>query len=226
MSAFADRNRVLALVLVLVVVLFAGSALAALSAPPQGRTDTGRVLGKSGFAFLGGLRTFAAAVIWNRIDPIFHSYYTGIPLEKQRYMLPHIRLVTMLDPQFIQGYYIASYMVAKGGDMKQGLSIAEDGLRNNPSSGLLHANLAQLLMMQDPKANLPKMLQLADEGTRADIVWATPDDRYDGLVMFKGVYTLHGDTAKVKAIDVELQKIKGSGQLADHDHDGDGKQDH
>jgi len=225
-SGFTDRTRVLVLVAVLVVVLFAGTALASYSAPSEGRSSTGRVLGKSGFAFLGGLRMFVAAVIWNRIDPVFHTYYNGVPLEKQAYMLPHLRLVTLLDPQFVQGYYMASYMVAKGGNMKQGIGIAEDGLKNNPTSGLMYANLAQLLMMQDAKGNLPKMIELAGKGMRSDVSWSTADDRYDGLVMFRGIYMLAKDDARVAAINKELDAIKAGGSLSNHDHNGDGVEDH
>ena len=106
------------------------------------------MLGQTGFAYLGGLRTFAAAVLWNRIEPVFHTYYGGVPLDEQTYMIPTLRLVVALNPQFTQAYYISSYMVYKHSPA-EGIALAEEGLARNPDSGILHANLAQLLFIDD-----------------------------------------------------------------------------
>ncbi len=77
MGSASTGSRVVVIAVVLVVVLLLSQGLATATAPPDGLASTGRVLGQTGFAFLGGLRTFAAAVLWNRIEPVFHEYYQG-----------------------------------------------------------------------------------------------------------------------------------------------------
>ncbi len=62
-------------VALLLVALIGGQALASATAPPGGVAATGRVIGQTSFAYLGGLRTFAAAVLWNRLEPLFDGYY-------------------------------------------------------------------------------------------------------------------------------------------------------
>ena len=86
----------------LVAVILGGQALAGIAAPAGAAASTGRVLGQTGFAYIGGLRTFAAAVLWNRLDPLFHVYNTDQPIEKRPEFLPTVRMVQMLDPQFEQ----------------------------------------------------------------------------------------------------------------------------
>lgn len=226
MNATGDRLRLVAAIALLLAALLATQAVVASVAPSAGRADTGRLLGSTGFAFIGGLRTFAAAVLWNRIDPIFHDYYGGVPLEKQRYMLPHMRVVTMLDPQFVQAYYVSSFMVAKAGDVDEGVAIAREGMRNNPDSGLMRANLAQLLAMQDARANLPEMLALAEAASDESIQWANDDDRYDGLMIFHTILQTAGRTAEAERLLEICEGIRAAGNLGDHDHDHDGVQDH
>lgn len=215
-------------ILALLVALVGTQGLAASVAPTGPAANTAGVLGDAGFAYLSGIRTFAAAVLWNQLDPLLHAYYDGKGLKEQLYALPSMRMVTVLDPQFIQAYYVASYIVTERGDAEGGLEIARDGVANNPRSGLMRANLAQLLLIQDAKKNLPEMLEQTEEGMKPTAEWRNIDDMYDGVVTFRAVYELAGNQGKVAQLTAALQKLKASGQLSgdDHDHDGDGKQDH
>ena len=83
----------------LVAVILGGQALAGIAAPAGAAASTGRVLGQTGFAYIGGLRTFAAAVLWNRLEPLWHGYYSTRPVEEVVQFLPTMRLVQILDPQ-------------------------------------------------------------------------------------------------------------------------------
>lgn len=210
----------------LVAVLLGAQALAAGAAPEGGRSETGRVLGKTGFAFLGGLRTFGAAVLWNRVDPVFHEYYSGVTLKEQLFALPTMQLVTILDPQFIQAYYVASFTLMERGEEEEALRIAREGLANNPDSGLMLANLAQLLMMADRDNNLPEMVALAESGLSEQAQWSNADDLFEGLVIFRAVYAVAGDESMAERLRLAVEELHDSGQLTDHDHDHDGVQDH
>jgi hypothetical protein len=220
------RTTPLIVIALLLAALLATQAAAMTVAPAGERSDTGRVLGRTGFAFLGGLRTFTAAVVWNRLEPIFHDHYEGTPLSDQLYALPTMQLVTTLDPQFLDAYAIASYTVFSRGDEETGIQIARDGLEKNPRSGLMHANLAQLLIIQDQDANLEEAMTLAKAGLRDETYWARADDLFEGLVVFRTVYSLAGDEEMADYLNHMAEELHDSGELADHDHDHDGVQDH
>ena len=180
-------------VVLLLAVLITGQALAAGSAPPGGIASTGRLLGRTSYAYLGGLRTFTAAVLWLRLDPAFHGYYSDRPVEELVEFLPTMRLVQALDPQFEQSYYVSSFILARRGKMAEGLDVARQGIKNNPNSGLMLANYVQILMMQDKKANLPEMLKLAERGLRRGARWSSVDEQFEGYGVFETVYRIAGD---------------------------------
>jgi hypothetical protein len=202
-------RAVLAIVL-LFAVLLGAQALAAANAPSGGIASTGRLLGQTSFAYLGGLRTFAAAILWNRLDPIFDGYYGQFD-KHFAVFLPTMRLVTMLDPQFEQSYYVASYWLGRFGHYDEALDVAREGLRNNPRSGLLRANLVQILFIHDRAKNLPQLLRIAREGIGPDVTWANSDDQFEGYGIFAAVFHRAGDTATVAAIRRVQQVLKDNG---------------
>lgn len=199
----------------LLVVLVGGQALATASAPPGGVASTGRVIGQTSFAYLGGLRTFAAAVLWSRLDPLFDSYYAGRPIDELVEFLPSMRLVQLLDPQFEQAYYNASFILARRDRMDNALELAREGIRKNPQAGLMLANYAQLLLIQDKKTNLREMLELARQGVRPETRWANVDDQFEGYGIFRTVFDLAGDkqmsAALLKAQETLRQEGAGLG---------------
>lgn len=227
MIDLSDKRRVIALVALLLVALLATQAATQWTAPPGGIAQTGRIMGKTGFAYIGGVRTFAAAVIWNRLDPLFHKYYSGKSLSQLSWALPAMNLVQILDPQFLQAYYEASFNVYRMGAKAEGMRIARLGVSNNPKSGFMRANLVQMLMIEDRKRNLPEMVKNADAGLRKQMYWSSDVDLYEGLAIFRVAYFLDGNKAKVAILNTRLKELRGSGvNVGDHDHDGDGKQDH
>lgn len=198
-------------VVLLVALLLAGQALASVSRPAGGIASTGRVIGQTSFAYLGGLRTFAAAVLWNRLDPQFDQYYTMSFDKNFQVFLPTIRLVQTLDPQFQQSYYVTAYWLQRTGRPKEALAVAEEGLRNNPASGLMRANLVQVLFLQNKRGNLPRMLQLAKEGIGPNVTWANTDDQFEAYGIFRAVYNTAGDAATVDAIRRTQAILKANG---------------
>jgi len=226
MGSQVGNRRVALVAVVLAVTIVGAQALAAATAPQGGIAPTGRVLGKTGFAYLGGLRTFVAAVLWNRIEPQFHGYYEGVSLTRQTYMLPTLRLVVALDPQFTQAYYISSYIVYEHSPA-EGLALAREGVAQNPKSGIMHANLAQLLFIDDKVANRAEILRQVSLGLERGTVWLDESQAYEGLAVMKQALVGLGEGEAAQAVDATLQRLRSQGVgLGDHDHDGDGEQDH
>jgi len=200
-----------AVAVMLVVVMFAGQALAAASAPAGGVASTGRVIGQTGFAYLGGLRTFAAAVLWARLEPLYDGYYEGKSVDQLKEFLPTMRLVQTLDPQLEQVYYNAAWILSRRGRMAEALSIAREGIANNPNSGLLHANYVQLLLIDDKMGNLDEEYKHAVFGIGPKAQWANTDDQFEGYGIFRTVFSLKGDTATVKKINAVQAQLKAQG---------------
>lgn len=205
-----NRNTLwIAIALVLVLALFGGQSLAAASAPPGGVSSTGRAMGQAGFAYLSGLRTYAAAVLWSRLDPIYDTYYTSRGTGQLKEFLPSMRLVQTLDPQFEQVYYNAAWMLYRRGQKAEALSIARDGVANNPRSGLLLANYVQILLVEDKVGNYQEAFKYSVIGLGPTATWANNDDKFEGYGIFRTVYQLNGNKAMVDKINREQAALRG-----------------
>lgn len=219
--------RLVAAAIGLVLVIVAAQALATVTYPTPDRADAGAVLGRTGFAYLTTLRTFAAAVLWNRLEPQFHAYYADESLTEQRHILPTLAVVQALDPQFQQAYYLSSYLVFRRGDEDTGLAIAQEGVENNPKSGFMRANLVQLLLLEDAQANMAEALKHAEFGITESAEFTDAEEQFESWAIFRDAYAMSGDQATADRITSVLDQMKADGYgLGDHDHDGDGEQDH
>ena len=210
---------VIGVVAVLLAALVGAQALAVASAPAGATVSTGSMLGQTGFEYLGGLRRFAAAALWNRLDPQFHEYGNGKSIDERLEFLPTMRLVQILDPQFEQAYYVSAFMLARLDRMPQALEIAREGVANNPNSGLMRANYVQLLLMQDKVKNLPEALKQAKAGIEPGTVWASTDDQYEGYAIFRSTFSQAGDTVAAERM-ITAQKAlsaQGAGLGVDRD---------
>ncbi|NTW29074.1 MAG: hypothetical protein HGA39_06905 [Coriobacteriia bacterium] len=181
---------------VLAATLVGSQALAGAHAPAGGVASTGKLVGQTSSAYLGGLRTFAAAVLWNRIDPQFHQYYGASFDESFGTFTPTVRMVQALDPQFIQAYYVAAYWIARHKSVPEGLQIAEEGIDNNPQSGLMRANYVQIALLAETP-DMTEIMKQATIGIGADMQWASHADEFEGLGIFSAAFNISGDTATV-----------------------------
>lgn len=224
------RGHRIAIAAALVAAVLGFQALGAVALPAEsGSADAGQVAGRAAFAYLGGLRTFAAAVLWNRLDPQFHEYYApkGGSIAEHVYMVPTLAAVQALDPQFVQAYYISSYIVAKQEGYPAGIAIAREGVRNNPRSGLMRSNLAQLLLLDDPKKHEAEMIEQAKVALSQQAQWRDEDEAFEGYVVFRDVMRSAGKDKVAGELDKLIVALKSQGAgKGDHDHNGDGKQDH
>lgn len=201
----SERSRsalgVAAVVLLVGVLLVAQAGVDRLT--PEGTSSAGRAVGRAGFAYLTGIRTFAAAVLYDRIEPLFHSYYQDRSLAEQDWVLPTVRFVVELDPQFVDAYYGAAYQLCARGDVDTGLELARLGVNNNPRSGILRASLAEILLLyaEEPGAAATQ----ADAGLTAD--WSDPIEKYRGYAIFYQVFRAAGMADKAESVKAELDAL-------------------
>lgn len=227
MVAPSTTARLITVIALCVVLLVSGQWAAGKTMPSADIANTGRVIGRTGFAYLSGLRTFAAAVLWNRLDPQFHLYYSGVQLHDMQFMMPTMRMVVLLDPQFLQAYQVASYIVFQEDGHEEGIAIAREGVTNNPRSGMMRANLAQLLLLTGDPSNREEALDAVAAGSSMDAYWTDQQEEFEGLAILRSVLNVWGDAVQAEAIERRLDGLRAVGaNVGDHDHDGDGEQDH
>ncbi|MBA4370259.1 MAG: hypothetical protein C0418_01615 [Coriobacteriaceae bacterium] len=199
---------------------------AADSLAPSGVGGAAGTLGRAGFSYLTGFRRFAAYNLWNHIDPQQHEYYGGVALADQIYMMPTVALVTALDPEFEEPYYIAPYILARRGFIPEAKELAENGLEHLPLSGLIRIGYAQILA--DYAKDISAAARQADMAVVSD--WRDDAERHNGYAIARSIYRRSGETSKSayleKAIEVIDSRSPEQLPAGAHDHDGDGKPDH
>lgn len=219
----ARRRALVALVAVAcVAVLLLGQAAADSTAPAGGAADTGQMLGRTGDAYLSGLRIFAAQVLWNRLEPQFHGYYSRLHLRDDTFLAPNLRLVLMLDPQFVQAYYDVPWMLADNGRVDEALAVAREGIANNPHSGLLRVAYAQYLFLF--KHDAPAAARQGDLAFAPGIQWKDEVELWESLRVMEDIYRKAGEpdrAAKALAVMSALEAKYGGSDKIPGDRDTD-----
>jgi len=170
---------VFALVLVFLAVALGGQAVGDAAVQSAEKGSVTQSAGRAGFAYLTGLRTYAAAVLWNSIDPIMDTYFRGKPFDENRFMLPIISAVVALDPHFTQAYSVGTWIIARNGKLQPALDLARRGVENNPNSGTCRVAYAQLLQTMDK--DLPAAHKQAAAALGDHVTWDGTQDASDGL---------------------------------------------
>jgi tetratricopeptide (TPR) repeat protein len=227
MSARARNQLVVALVIALVVAL-GGQALADAVVPEADASVTNRAVGRATLSYVTGLRTFAAAVLWVRMDPILHNYYDDVDLANQRYMLSTIAVVQVLDPHLSQPYYVGSWILVRNDRVDDAIEMAERGVAENPKAGILWVNLGQL--RQFYRNDLPGAVEAAQQALADDMQWTDDVERHNAFPIMGAIFRKAGREDLDALVQAELDRIDAElgDTLApeDHDHDGDGVPDH
>jgi hypothetical protein len=129
-------------------------------------------------------------VLWNRLDDLLHEYYDEVPLTEQTYIMPTLNMAIMLDPQLTPPYYVAAWVLARQGSVDEGLALAEQGVENNPRSGILLVSHAQLLSLftDDDAAAVAR----ADEALASDVVWVDLIEQHDSYAVVRAILLQSG----------------------------------
>jgi tetratricopeptide (TPR) repeat protein len=219
MRSLSKTATVLVVAFLLVAVL-AGQALTDRVAPTEANAETGRLMGRASFAYLSGLRTFTAAVLWNRIRPQFHDYYDG-SLDKSAFMIPTMRIVTWLDPEFVDAYSSAAWVVWRVGELDKALEFAGEGVEINPEAGELRSVYAQLLQFD---GDLDEAAVQAEAALGEDVIWRDLDEQHNGYVVIRSVFLEADQVALYEEVDrrlVELDALFDDERLGEiHDEHG------
>lgn len=224
--AEASTRPLIILIAVGLVLIIAGQMAAGALAPAE-QSNVVEAAGRAGFAYLTGIRTFAAAVIWNRLDPVLHEYYHDVALQDQLNLMPMIRMVNWLDPQFVDGYYVSAWILSQRGDLEGAYEVARDGVEANRESGLLRSSYAQILYLNGEEERAVSEAQRAFEATQ----WRDDFEKHDSFMLLSSIFKVSGEPVMQGRVDAELklidERLEGQlGEEEDHDHDGDGVPDH
>lgn len=208
-----------AAVLLAMTLMLASQQVADVIAPSAPNAAlTGQTLGRASFAYLTGLRQFAAAALWNRLEPQMHKYYGGdIGLGRMTFMLPNVKAIVSLDPHLVDAYYVAPEILIDSGRLPgvsaaeakrrldAALALAKEGAVNNPKSGLLLTSYAQLLWTngKDLKGALP--YAIASMGP--DIVWRTDEEHWDQFAILRNMFEKAGDAARLAQVKAVMAAI-------------------
>lgn len=220
--------RVAALVAVCLALALVGQAAADALVADTSSVTTNRAIGRAASSYLTGLKTFAAAALWNRTDPVLHNYYANVPLDDQLYMLTTIAAVQALDPHAVQSYYIGSWILARNDRVDDGVAMARRGVEANPDAGVLWTGYAQMLLLyaEDPQGAVRAGERALDDSMQ----WTDPVEQVNAYAALTGVFKMGGRPdleARARDRIVELEHEAGEALGAeDHDHDGDGVADH
>jgi hypothetical protein len=143
-------------------------------------------------------------------------------------MLPTIKIITMLAPDFEDAYNVGAWIVAERGLVDEAVGLARQGAENNPRSGLLATNYAQILwhFAEDREAALAQ----AEIAFGDDMQWRNGFEQHDSYAILRTLFKTYGELERSQAVMVEIERIDA--ELGDqlpagsHDHDGDGVPDH
>lgn len=224
------------------VLVLGGQAAARAAAPEASGAATGQAVGKAASSYLTGLRTYAAAVLWNRLDPVTHRYYEDVALDDQVFTLTTIAAVQALDPHAIQSYFVGSWILVRNDRKVDGMAMAKNGVENNPTAGLVFINYAQLLWLEEQ--DIVRAAGYAERSISPEMTWVDIETQQNQYLMAAAIFrqaaedaTSRGDAAaaakwagldayakqRVEELDLELASEEPH---VDHDHNGDGVADH
>ncbi len=227
MSALRDKALIGVLAIGVTLVL-GGQAAADALVPEASGAQTTEAVGRAASSYLTGIKTFAAAVVWNRIDPVMHGYYSGVSLGEQRYMLSSIALVMALDPHQTQAYPIGSWILADNDRVADALSVAERGVEANPHSGLTLSNLAQMQYLYGE--GLSAAAVTAERALDEDVEWMDAQQKHQWYPLLGDILRRAGRDDLDAVVQAELERLdkEHADELGevDHDHDHDGVPDH
>jgi tetratricopeptide (TPR) repeat protein len=221
-------QRTIGIAVVCLALVLGGQAAADSLVPDASGAETNEAVGRAASSYLTGIKTYAAAALWNRIDPVMHGYYAGIPIGEQRYMLSTISLVIALDPHQEQAYSVGSWILADNGRVEDAMSMAEKGVEANPNAGLLLSNLAQMEYLYGE--GLDAAVTIAERALADDVEWIDGIQQHQWYPLLGDIFRQAGRDDLDALVQERLERLDGElgDELSheDHDHDHDGVPDH
>ena len=228
MDALRSDKLPLLLAGVFLVVVLSGQYVSDSSLDSGSSAATAQAVGRASNSYLTGIRTYATAVLWNRIDPLLHGYYQDVPLEDQRYILSTIALVEWLSPTFAPAYYVGPWILVRNDRVEDGMAMAQRGVELIPDSGMCRASYAQLLVIE--RDDIAGAVDQGKVALGKAIVWTDATEQMNAYASIAQIFRQAGETELADYVAAEIDRIDAtvvnSASEDIHDHDGDGKPDH
>ncbi|MDO8681877.1 MAG: hypothetical protein Q7N50_00135 [Armatimonadota bacterium] len=106
------------------------------------KTSLGRA-GKSEsamYALAGEFRSVIANVLWIKVEKYHHEFIrTNTNWRANKEILPLVKVITDLDPHFVDAYLLGSWMLCMGMDRtNEGIEYLKEGVHNNPDNMAVH----------------------------------------------------------------------------------------
>lgn len=140
---------------ILVAAMFVLLSLAEIGAvnSKPGTMDTAQV--SSMYALAGEFRTVGANLLWIKADQYHHEFLeTNEDWTKDKDLLGLLKVITDLDPRFLEAYASAAVIYAYGlDDPARACALLEQGIHHNPKAWSLH-RLAAIIYAR--RMNLPE----------------------------------------------------------------------
>lgn len=136
--------RSVSIIYLTMAIMFAGVCVLDVSVersrPPIPRSDS------AFHALAGEFRTVAANLLWIKADKYHHEFIAhGGNWSQNKDILPLIRLITDLDPYFVEAYLTGGWILATGLDLPdEAVRFLKAGILSNPNSSELHEGLGTL----------------------------------------------------------------------------------
>jgi len=228
MVHFRSERLALLLAVVFLVVGLSGQYVCDSVLGSGSSSATVEAIGRASSSYLTGIRTYAAAVLWNRIDPVMHGYYDDVSLADQRYMLSTIAFVEWLSPTFAPAYYVGPWILVRNDRVDEGMMMAKRGVERVPDSGMCRASYAQLLVTEGN--DLRGAVEQAKLAIGDTVVWTDATEQMNAYASLGQIFRQAGETELAAFVAAQIDRIDATvDNNADadiHDHDGDGKPDH
>lgn len=138
--------------------------------------------------FLGGIRQYLAYTFFIKTDKLHHVY--GDTPE----LIPYFLIITYLDPQYIDAYYVACGLIFDAGKPDEALKLNMRGIEINPNSADLYFSLADIYIR---KNQYQEALNALEEASRLKSELSTRDLIVEGLSI---VYKKLGEEEKSRKV--------------------------
>lgn len=133
-------------ILAAVCVLSEGLLLA--HVPKSERPSTDNAALRTVMAMAGQFRVVFANLLWIKVDKYHHAYlehHTNWAEDSD--LLPLLRMITWLDPHFVQAYEVAGFMLSGNlNRFEHARELLAEGIRNNPRSPELYEEMGMAII--------------------------------------------------------------------------------
>lgn len=141
-------NRWYIVVAPLVIACVISEGLLSTNVPKTGNVPAENAALRTVMAMAGQFRIVFANLLWIKVDRYHHEYieHHG-DWAQDTDLLPLLRLITWLDPHFVQAYQVAGFMLSgRLHRYEHARQLLEEGIRNNPKSYELYEEMGMAIL--------------------------------------------------------------------------------